>query len=66
MDGDYTRRYMLAGMAFVIVAIVIVVQIVRIQVGPVAADLRAQGDTYNKQLHTFYPERVRFMTVGGT
>jgi cell division protein FtsI/penicillin-binding protein 2 len=35
----------------------IVVQIVRIQVGPVAEDLREQGDVYNRQLHTFYPER---------
>jgi cell division protein FtsI/penicillin-binding protein 2 len=30
---------------------------VRIQVGPVAQDLRDQGDVYNRQLHTFYPER---------
>lgn len=54
---DYTRRYILAGLAFATVAIVIVIQIVRIQVGSVAADLRKQGDTYNRQLHTFYPER---------
>jgi cell division protein FtsI/penicillin-binding protein 2 len=54
---DYTRRYWLAGMAFAVVAIVIVVQIVRIQVGPVAAALREQGGTYDKLLHTFYPER---------
>jgi cell division protein FtsI/penicillin-binding protein 2 len=57
MDGDYTRRYLLAGIAFIVVAIMIVVQIVRIQVGPVAEDLREQGDVYNRQLHTFYPER---------
>jgi cell division protein FtsI/penicillin-binding protein 2 len=57
MDGDYTRRYLLAGLAFIVVAIMIVVQIVRIQVGPVAEDLREQGDVYNRQLHTFYPER---------
>ena len=54
---DYTRRYFLAGMIFAVVGIVIVIQIVRIQVGPVAAELRDQGDLYNQQLHTFYPER---------
>jgi cell division protein FtsI/penicillin-binding protein 2 len=57
MDGDYTRRYFLAGLVFALVAVMIVAQIVRIQVGPVAQDLRDQGDTYNRQLHTFYPER---------
>jgi cell division protein FtsI/penicillin-binding protein 2 len=57
MDGDYTRRYFLAGLAFVVAAVVIVAQIVRIQVGPVAQALRDQGDIYNWDLHTFYPER---------
>ena len=57
MDGDYTRRYFLAGLVFALVAVMIVAQIVRIQIGPVAQDLRDQGDIYNRQLHTFYPER---------
>jgi len=57
MDGDYTRRYFIAGIVFVAVAVMIVGQIVRIQVGPVAKELREQGDIYNRQLHIFYPER---------
>jgi len=57
MDGDYNRRYLLAGLVFVTVAVVIVAQIVRLQVGPVAVALRKQGDSYNQQLHTFYPAR---------
>lgn len=57
MDGDYSKRYFIAGLAFIIVAIVIVVQIVRIQTGPVAQALREQGDNYNQTSHIFFPER---------
>jgi cell division protein FtsI/penicillin-binding protein 2 len=57
MDGDYTRRYFLAGMAFVVAAVLIVGQIIRLQFGPVSDDLRKIGDSYNRQLHTFSPER---------
>lgn len=57
MEGNYSRRYLLVGLIFAAVATVIVIQIVRIQVGPVAADLRKQSDYYNQTLHTFYPER---------
>jgi cell division protein FtsI/penicillin-binding protein 2 len=57
MDGEYSRRYLLAGLAFVAVAMVIVVQIVRIQTGAVAKALIEQGDAYDETTYIYFPER---------
>lgn len=57
MDGDYTRRYFLAGLGFVVVAVLIVAQILRLQYGPASDDLRGLEELYKWTLHTYYPER---------
>ena len=57
MRGEFSRRYTVIGLVFATIAVAIVLQIIRLQVGPEAEKLRAWADLYNQELHTFYPAR---------
>jgi len=65
MKGEYARRTLFVGLAFATVAVAIVFQMIRLQIGPEADQLRARGQLYTKEYHTFYPARGQIMDRWG-
>jgi cell division protein FtsI/penicillin-binding protein 2 len=65
MKGDFHPRYLVVQLAFATVAVAIVVQILRLQISPEADRLRARGDLYQAEYHTFYPARGEILDRWG-
>jgi cell division protein FtsI/penicillin-binding protein 2 len=57
MNGDNFHRYTLTGFAFATVAVIIVLQILRLQVGPERGKLLDQADLYQIEHRIVYPAR---------
>lgn len=65
MRAEFNPRYLIIQLAFATVAVAIVVQIIHLQTSPEAAKLRARGDLYSEEYHTFYPARGEILDRWG-
>ncbi|MFZ6027106.1 MAG: peptidoglycan D,D-transpeptidase FtsI family protein [Chloroflexota bacterium] len=65
MRATFNPRYFIIQLAFATVAVAIVVQMIHLQTSPEAAKLRARGELYAEELHTFYPARGEILDRWG-
>lgn len=65
MRSELNFRYLVIQFVFATVAVAIVVQMIHLQISPEAESLRARGDLYMQELHTFYPARGEILDRWG-
>lgn len=64
-SGEYRKRYLLLGTVFASLALVIIFQIFRLQIGPEAQRLRDAARMYERELHLVYPARGQIVDRWG-